>query len=244
MLKTIGNRLNKLSYPWQLTRSRRRLTGLIRGEGLEIGPGNLPMTFRNQIKVHYLDTNTQEQLAKYYPKLTFNQLQNFIQGDADDLKGIPNNHYDFLVASHVIEHVKNPLKALMRWVEVVKPGGYLYIIFPNRDECFDQGRPYTTISHLLSEYRLANHSQTMYNHLTAHIYEHYANNDYKNKPDQLKEIDISAQIRAGAAHYHVWGPQNTQALFLSAKTDFDLPISVIKNEQKMKELRYLISKLS
>jgi SAM-dependent methyltransferase len=241
-LKDYYSRLLISIYPSRLLRSRRRLTGPLKGRGLEIGPGNLPMTFKHPVKVQYLDTNTQDQLAQYYPKLTFNQLQNFILGDADDLQNIPHNHYDFLVASHVIEHVKNPLRAFKRWVEVVKPGGCLYIIFPNRDECFDKGRPYTTISHLLAEYKLENNSTRMRQNLKAHIYEHYAINDYRNKPDKLKEIDIDAQLQTGAVHYHIWGTHNTRDYFKVVQINLHLPITIIKFEHRMNELRYLLVK--
>ncbi len=69
----------------------------------------------------------------------------------EDLKKIPKK-YDFIVASHHIEHIANPLKALMQWKEILKPEGYILAIMPHKDDTFDRKRPLTKMSHLVQDY--------------------------------------------------------------------------------------------
>lgn len=39
--------------------------------------------------------------------------------------------FDFVVTSHLIEHLKNPRAAIREWLRVVRPGGFVCLIVPN-----------------------------------------------------------------------------------------------------------------
>jgi len=68
--------------------------------------------------------------------------------NATELASIADGSYDFLLASHILEHVANPLRALQEFHRVVKPKGSLLIAVPNRLHSFDHRRPLTTFTHL------------------------------------------------------------------------------------------------
>ena len=53
--------------------------------------------------------------------------------DASMLTGVPNNLYDVVYASHVLEHVphEDVTATLRRWREVLSEGGWLYVSVPN-----------------------------------------------------------------------------------------------------------------
>ena len=53
-------------------------------------------------------------------------------GDAQYLRGIPNESYDFVYSSHTLEHMNDPAVSLKNWWRVVKTGGYLIIFLPHR----------------------------------------------------------------------------------------------------------------
>lgn len=57
----------------------------------------------------------------------------FEHGDAQYLKGVEDNSYDFVYSSHTIEHLPDPSVGVKNWFRVVKPGGYLIIYLPHRD---------------------------------------------------------------------------------------------------------------
>ena len=48
--------------------------------------------------------------------------------DATDLSPVGDDKYDFVAASHVIEHIANPIKAIREWQRVLKDGGILLIM--------------------------------------------------------------------------------------------------------------------
>jgi len=71
--------------------------------------------------------------------------------EAGRLDGVPDNAYDALLASHVLEHLANPLGALAEWRRVVRPGGHLLLIVPHRDGTFDHRRLATSLEHLQAD---------------------------------------------------------------------------------------------
>ncbi len=73
--------------------------------------------------------------------------------DATDLSAIPADRYDFLLSSNCLEHIANPLRALMEWKRVVHIGGALVLILPNPKSNFDHRRPITTFEHLLQDFQ-------------------------------------------------------------------------------------------
>ena len=65
---------------------------------------------------------------------------------------LPNAALDYLCSSHVLEHLPNPLAALHEWHRVLRPGGWLYLVVPDKRYTFDASRPVTTVKHLLGDF--------------------------------------------------------------------------------------------
>jgi len=59
-------------------------------------------------------------------------------GDAQYLTGLEDESYDFVYSSHCLEHMRDPLEALLNWWRVLKPGGYLIVAVPDED-LYEQG---------------------------------------------------------------------------------------------------------
>lgn len=57
----------------------------------------------------------------------------FGDGDATEMAGIPPNQFYTVYASHVLEHLHFPRRAIQRWYEILMPGGHLIICVPHRD---------------------------------------------------------------------------------------------------------------
>lgn len=75
--------------------------------------------------------------------------------DAVDLRGVSDESYDFALASHILEHIANPLQALNEWKRVVKRGGAVVVIVPENKRTFDVRRKFVTMEHLEADYRNA-----------------------------------------------------------------------------------------
>lgn len=73
--------------------------------------------------------------------------------EASELRNIKSSSYDFVLSSHSLEHVANPLKALSEWKRVLRQKGILVIILPKKESTFDHKRDYTTFEHLLDDYK-------------------------------------------------------------------------------------------
>lgn len=60
------------------------------------------------------------------------------QGDAATLPGLAPESFDWVYSSHCLEDLSDPLSALHRWWEVLKPGGCLLLVVPDED-LYEQG---------------------------------------------------------------------------------------------------------
>lgn len=58
---------------------------------------------------------------------------NLINGDAQYLKGIDDETFDWVYSSHCLEHMWDVRCAISNWFRVVKLGGYLILYIPQRD---------------------------------------------------------------------------------------------------------------
>jgi len=85
---------------------------------------------------------------------------NFIEGktgktifnDAVNITNVRDATYDFLFASHCLEHIANPLKALKEWLRIIKDDGHIILILPEKSFCFDHKRQISSFSSILSQY--------------------------------------------------------------------------------------------
>ena len=81
-----------------------------------------------------------------------NKQGKVIINDAVNISLVQNESYDFCFSSHSLEHIANPLKAINEWLRIIKKGGYIIIIVPEKSICFDHKRNYSKFSTLLSQY--------------------------------------------------------------------------------------------
>lgn len=88
-------------------------------------------------------------IYRYYPNRS-NGKQ--IICDTTALTPISSETYDFILASHVLEHIANPIKALYEWLRVLKRGGVLLLIVPWNAFTFDHNRSVTTLQHLIDDF--------------------------------------------------------------------------------------------
>jgi len=72
--------------------------------------------------------------------------------ECTNLSAIDDASYEFLISSNCLEHTANPLKALHEWLRVTKPGGFLLLVIPKKDNNFDNRRRVTEFSHLMDDF--------------------------------------------------------------------------------------------
>ena len=72
--------------------------------------------------------------------------------EGSDLSLLKDNQFDFLLSSHSLEHIANPIKALNHWCRILKESGRLVLILPDSSVTFDRKRPITKLEHLIEDY--------------------------------------------------------------------------------------------
>jgi SAM-dependent methyltransferase len=53
--------------------------------------------------------------------------------DAHTMDAYEDNSFDCVHASHILEHLEDPITAIKNWFRILKPGGHLVISVPHRD---------------------------------------------------------------------------------------------------------------
>lgn len=136
---------------------RSLLTRHLLGTGVELGPGHdpFPLPF-GATTVAYVDRWTAAENAARFPELggpdAFVTPHHVCNLDVDRLKPLADGSQDFVIASHVLEHVADPLGLLDEIHRVLRPGGCAVILLPDRRCTFDAGRPPTTVEHLVDHH--------------------------------------------------------------------------------------------
>jgi SAM-dependent methyltransferase len=68
---------------------------------------------------------------------------------------------DFVLSSHVLEHLPDPIRALVEWDRLLRRGGICFIIHPLRHALpGDESRPLTTTAHYLDDFAHARDRQS------------------------------------------------------------------------------------
>lgn len=188
---------------YELRDWRKYFSDQLQGKGLEIGPLHRPMLRHSGMDVDYIDRCTVAELREHYPELNELPLvEPTIIGDAETMQGIPDQQYDFLISAHVIEHMKNPLGSLAQWCRVVKPGGLLYLIVPDKRATFDKKRVRTTVSHMILDYQNPSSERDFEHYLDYAIHVHDKSGDAAIlEAKRLIETDYSI-------HFHVFLPSD------------------------------------
>ena len=112
-----------------------------KGKGIEIGSGAHRM-LQGSLLVDMIDDFSS---AKPY-KVDY-------VTDAHTLSQIASGSLDYVCASHVLEHLTDPIKAILEWLRVLKPGGILWLRIPDKRKTFDRTRERTKLAHLVDDFR-------------------------------------------------------------------------------------------
>src|SRR5690606_20581453 len=72
--------------------------------------------------------------------------------NVDRLKSLDDASQDFVIASHVLEHLADPIGMLDEIHRVLRPGGVALVLLPDMRRTFDRFRPVARLDHLVAEY--------------------------------------------------------------------------------------------
>ena len=130
-------------------------------KGLEIGPLTKPLVRKEDLQkggeIFYLDhLPTCKLKEKYKGDLSINVDQivpvDFVCIDGNIVEATAGDLFDYVIASHVIEHAPNLLQFLKDIHAILRPGGHVILIIPDKRFTFDLNRPLTTFGTALENF--------------------------------------------------------------------------------------------
>jgi SAM-dependent methyltransferase len=142
--------------PWGTT-SRQLLARHILGSGLELGPGQTPFPAGPGTSVRVVDRWAPEENRDVFADWGLEGAA-FVAPDivadlnTDRLRAVADASQDFVICSHVLEHVADPIGLLADVHRVLRPGGVAMIYLPDRRRTYDRYRDGTTLAHLVEEH--------------------------------------------------------------------------------------------
>ncbi len=161
-LKQIGKFLKKKTIPQSKMRAEMERNEKIlfhcdhNGNGLEIGAGYSPAAPKSQgYNIEVLDHASTQDLKNKYDHDPMVDIENIVDVDYvwngepyEELIG-KSDHYDYVIASHVVEHTPDLIFFLQQIEAILKPGGVLSLAVPHKFRCFDYLRQISTTGQVL-----------------------------------------------------------------------------------------------
>lgn len=212
---------------------RRRFAARLSGRGVEIGPGHAPFPVPSGVSVQYLDRWEPVENSALFPELGddpgFPRPDIVANLDVDRLSALPDASQDFVIASHILEHLANPLAMLVDVHRVLKTGGLLVLILPDRHVTFDSERPPTTLEHLAEEYRRDVREVTDEHVIEAIVAQVRFNGDVRDRKElaaERTEAEIDLHRRR-SIHAHVWDMEEFGAVLRFSQRELGISWRVL-----------------
>ncbi len=122
------------SYRWNLNRLERYVRG---GRLLDVGCGHgFFLSLLEPARWERLGIEPAHAAARYGRERLGLDIKEVFLADDD----LPAGYFDAVTMFHVMEHVADPLRDLKLVYDVLKPGGYLYVEFPDFSSVFARWR--------------------------------------------------------------------------------------------------------
>lgn len=123
--------------------------------------------------------------------------------EASEMETFPSATYDFVLSSHVLEHVANPIRALSEWKRLLRGQGVLVLLLPDKDKTFDHRRPVTTLAHLVADFKAGTKEDDL-----THLPEILALHDLTRDPEAGDATAFRSRslqnLRNRCLHHHVF----------------------------------------
>ena len=99
---------------------------------------------------------------------------------------VPDASEDFVISSHVLEHLPNVITTFIEWDRIVRDGGYVLMIVPLKGVVPENAsRELTTLAHFVEDYH---HRMTLNTHPTDDVPGGRMGNYHTFTPDSLLEV--------------------------------------------------------
>lgn len=185
---------------------RNWLTADLKGVGIEFGALANPTPVPIECNTLYADYLSYEELASttYFGQTPHDLLLPDFQASIESPHFAADDVFDYAIATHVIEHVPNPIKAIREMHRIVKDGGYIVLIVPDKEKTFDSRRALTPLENVVGDYENPSPERDL-----PHFVDFYTNTDAHEHAGEmdavvLERVAAEKWKEAFPIHYHVW----------------------------------------
>ena len=99
---------------------------------------------------------------------------------------VPDRSEDFIISSHLVEHLPNLIAAFIEWNRILRDGGYVFMIVPLKGALqADNSRELTPLAHFVEDY---NQKMSLDTHPTDGVPGERAGHYHTFTPDSLLEV--------------------------------------------------------
>jgi Methyltransferase domain len=178
---------------------REIMTSRLTGSGVEFGAGHNPFPVPLECQVQYADRLSGDRFrSQYHGGREVDVVAVDMIADMEDMGAIPDESLDFIIAAHVIEHTRNPLRAIEQAHRKLRCGGSLALAVPEMRHTFDRDRGITSLEHLILDYQYPVRERDL-----LHYIEYFTIADPR--PVAAIYATVKEVFEAGTdIHYHVW----------------------------------------
>ena len=133
---------------------------------LEIGPLYKPLFLKEEADIYYADIKNTEEIKNRYEYLgeeIVNQIvpiDYVIEGSYENTFKNKNIKFDYVILSHVLEHIPNPIDVLLDISTILSKNGKLCILLPDKNYTFDYYRENSTFADLFDMYKRGESNNT------------------------------------------------------------------------------------
>ena len=149
----------------------RRFVDFSKTSGFEIGAFDLPMVEPNEGLCVFGDYRTKEELQALAANAPGHNPDFVQQVDYDLRNGYDqiDGPFDWIAAAHVIEHIPDVIGWIKSLDRLLKPGGRLLLIIPDKRYTFDHHRRVSTVTDFVTTHR-QQLTRPSYGQVFDHIY--------------------------------------------------------------------------
>jgi SAM-dependent methyltransferase len=216
---------------------RRRMSAWLRGDGIEIGALNLPLGVHRKARVRYVDRLSVEEQRREYPEFAGAKLPHVdVIGSAEDLSPFEDSSLDFVIANHLLEHLEDPIAALLEFERVLRPGGVVYLGLPDPRRTFDCDRELTSVSHLFRDHE---------NGVLTSRRDHYV--DWARHVVHVQPADLDRYVEtqmsdAYSIHFHCWQPDTFLDFFVAVreKVGLDFEVAAFAPPESEEDIEFIV----
>jgi SAM-dependent methyltransferase len=208
----------------------------LRGRGIEIGAGRFPTELFGDATAINADIDSGDLFGT-------DAVKHRLSID-DPVPAALQGRFDFVIASHVLEHADGMIRAVENLLDLSRPDGTIYIVVPDIRFLIDAAwMPYFDLAHHAEEYRNpgkynAMHDQIVLAHMRSQIAT--ASPGHMVSGGQVRGDDILRLVEEGEGganrfmnHKHTYDPDGWLGLFVDIQRFLSKRFSIIETRYGM-----------